>query len=124
LAKYLDSIKEEEGDWFKDTLRTIGFTMFSVGMVAPAFYYNTVGRVATTAARVTAPYLAAGLLGVGLGIAATTAIVSKLEEHGIVSEGATLDYLEQHEDFTTAWDNIYSPEAIGENITTIWEHYF
>ena len=124
LAKYIQSIRKEKGDWIHDTFATIGFGLFTAGMVAPQLYYGAIGSAATRIGVATAPYVGAGLLGFGLGVGVTALLTNKLEELGILSEGATLDYLEQHTDLDTAWENIYSPEAVWENVTTIWEHYY
>jgi hypothetical protein len=124
LSKYIQSIKKEKGDTLHDVVATIGFGLFTTGMVAPELYYATVGKIATRVAVTTAPFVAGAALGAAIGVTTTALITSHLEEEGVLSEGATLDYLEQHKDFDTAWENIYSPTAIGENISTIWTHLF
>ena len=123
LAKYIQSIKKEKGDTLKDIVRTIGFTLFTGGMIAPGLYYGTIGKYATKATAAVAPIAAGAGLGALLGIGGVALGTSKLEEAGILREGATLDYLEQHKNVETAWENIYSPAAIKNNITTIWNYY-
>lgn len=124
LSKYIQAIKKEKGDYIKDAFRTLGFLAFTGGMIAPQLYYGAIGKGVRTTSRVLGPYAGAALLGAGLGIVGTTAITNKLEREGILSEGATLNYLEQHTSLDTAWSEIYSPNAIKENISTIWNHYF
>ncbi|MCK5561100.1 MAG: hypothetical protein KAJ51_10920 [Thermoplasmata archaeon] len=123
LAKYIHSIKKEKGDWIHDTAVTVGFGLFTAGMIAPQLYYRTVGAAATRVVAATAPYAGAVVVGAALGVGATALLINKLEDLGIVSEGATLDYLEQHTDLETAWEEIYSPSAIWGNIKTIWDAY-
>jgi len=123
LAKYIQSIKKKKGDTLHDVLATIGFGLFTGGMVAPALYYGTIGKYASKGAVAVAPYLAAAGLGAAIGVTAVTVGTSKLEEAGILREGATLDYLQQHKSVESAWENIYSPTAIKDNVSTIWNYY-
>ena len=92
-------------------------------MIAPALYYGTIGKYASRGVAAVAPYAGAAVLGAGLGVGAVAIGTSKLEEKGILREGATLDYLQQHKSFESAWENIYSPEALKENVATIWKSF-
>lgn len=67
----------------------------------------------------------AGAAGVGaaIGIGTVTAGTKLLEETGILSEGATQNYIDAHSDLESAWTEIYSPSAIYSNIQTIWESF-
>lgn len=124
LAKYIQSIKKKKGDTLHDVLATIGFGLFTGGMIAPALYYGTIGKYASAATVAAVPFVAAGVLGGTMGVYITAGATYKLEEAEILREGATLDYLGKHKSVESAWENIYSPKAIGDNISTIWNYYF
>jgi hypothetical protein len=120
LAKYIHSIKKEKGDTFHDVIATTGFGLFTAGMVAPQLYYGLVGSAVAPVVSTIGPPVAAAGLGVAVGVTTTAVITSHLEKEGLLSAGATLDYLEQHKDFDTAWENIYSPKAIATNVEGVW----
>ena len=92
LANYIKSIKKKEGDTFHDAIATTGFGLFTAGMIAPGLYYGAVGTVAVASA----PFVAAAVLGGTMGVYITAGATNKLEEADILREGATIDYLKQH----------------------------
>lgn len=118
-AKYIQSIKEEKGDTLHDAVATAGFGLFTVGMVAPGLYYGAIG----TAAVASTPFVAAAGLGVMMGVFITPGLVYELEEQGIVREGATLDYLDKVTSVDKFVEHIYSPKAVYNNVSTIWNYY-
>ena len=79
------------------------------------------GRLAVMAkdAKFIGTYALAGLFGGFVGYETSKFLFNKGEDLGILSEGATEDYIEQHRSLDTAWSNIYSPRAIVRNIDTI-----
>jgi hypothetical protein len=82
------------------------------------------GRWVASAAKPAAPFAAAAALGATVGVATVAVGTNVLESQGVLSEGATQDYLQQHSSPVQAWENIYSPKAISRNVGTIFGHYF
>lgn len=83
------------------------------------------GRLATMAKDVkkVSPFVLAGLFGGFIGYEFNKIVFQTVEDKGLLSEGATQNYVDQHTDFTTAWDNVYSPSAINENLNIIGNTY-